>query len=87
MPVERIPTMRGFSAPVGQSFGDLPGLPAGGVAVGMTGDGNERILSLALRHRDGTVLTAHLPDSLLGRLGEMIDRLNEERGPYVTVLG
>ncbi|KQM23147.1 hypothetical protein ASE73_02670 [Sphingomonas sp. Leaf24] len=85
--VERIPTMRGFSAAVGMSVGDLPGLPAGGIAVGMTGDGTERILALALRHRDGTVLTTYLPDAMLGRLGELIDRLNEEAGPYITVAG
>lgn len=87
MPLERIPAMHGFSAPVGYSFGDLTGLPAGGIAVGVSGDGVERTVSLALRHRDGTVLCTHLSDALLGRLGEALDRLNEERGPYLTVTG
>lgn len=78
---DRTIPMRGFTAAV--SRGDMPlhGLPAGGVAFGFDGEGADRVLVIAIRHSDGTVLTAYLGEAQCDRAGELIEQLHDPDRP------
>ena len=63
-------TLRGFTAAVSREDVAQPG--AAGIAIGMDGAGADRVVALALRHADGTMLTAYLSDDALGRLAMLL---------------
>lgn len=63
-------TLRGFTAAVSREDKAQPG--AAGIAIGLDGEGADRVVALALRHADGTMLTAYLSDDALGRLAMLL---------------
>lgn len=64
--------MRGFTAAVAREESPVPQLQAGGVAVGIDGDGDDRRYAIATRHADGTMLTLYLSEGALHRLAAML---------------
>lgn len=68
--------MRGFTAAVAQDRAAPGAGQVGGIAVGFDDAGADSIVSLSLRHSDGTMLVASLSiaglDRLLGMVADMM---------------
>ncbi|WP_454280228.1 hypothetical protein [Sphingomonas sp. Marseille-Q8236] len=72
----RMVPMRGFTAAIAQDRVAAHAGQVGGIAVGFDGVGDDAIVSLSLRHSDGTMLVASLSmaglDRLLGMVADMM---------------
>jgi len=77
----RVTPMRGFTAAVAREQTPAPQLQASGIAVGADGAGADRVISIALRHADGTVLVANLSEDAIHRLAFMMAELVDGEGP------
>ncbi|MDQ1229297.1 hypothetical protein [Sphingomonas sp. SORGH_AS_0879] len=64
----RMVPMRGFTAAIAQDRAAPQAGQVGGIAVGFDGVGDEAIVSLSLRHSDGTMLVASLSVAGVNRL-------------------
>ncbi|WP_343526925.1 hypothetical protein [Sphingomonas sp.] len=72
----RMVPMRGFTAAIAQDRAAPQAGQVGGIAVGFDGVGDDAIVSLSLRHSDGTMLVASLSmaglDRLLGLVADVM---------------
>lgn len=72
----RMVPMRGFTAAIAQERAAPHAGQVGAIAVGFEGVGDDAIVSLSLRHGDGTMLVASLSmaglDRLLGMVADMM---------------
>lgn len=68
----RMVPMRGFTAAVAQDRAAPGAAQVGGIAVGFDGTGDDAIVSLSLRHSDGTMLVASLSLAGLDRLAGLM---------------
>lgn len=56
----RITPMRGFSCAIGRTEHPTPQATNASIAIGFDDEGGERTIIIALRHADGSVMTAAL---------------------------
>lgn len=68
----RMVAMRGFTAAIAQERAAPHAGQVGAIAVGYDGAGDDAIVSLSLRHSDGTMLVASLSVAGLDRLLGMV---------------
>jgi len=64
--------LSGFTCAVAQIADDTPHHQAAGIAIGVDGDADDVRIVIALRHADGTTLTASLSDRMLDRLADRL---------------
>lgn len=76
----RMVPMRGFTAAIAQERAAPHAGQVGAIAVGFDGIGDDAIVSLSLRHGDGTMLVASLSIAGLDRLLGMVADAMAGRG-------
>lgn len=68
----RMTPMRGFTCAVGRTEDGTAGIPAGGISIGVDSASGEDMVAIAIRHPDGTVLTASLSEQSADRFESVL---------------